>query len=256
MSNTEDKKELLEGEEPVAEETLPQKEDNVAAETSDAVTPETCESNTAESSAEGEAPEQRKPAKKPHREYGARMLAFEAFYTQILAGVAAIIVVGIAVAVMFNVIVGASVAVSAAFFYKYTVDDRLKKSLGLSYKTAVGGLRLTCCKAVYGGVMWIPSRLLWHDVISIEASALRPTEKYTLTRIFLPRTLREISPDAFALCDTLKEIYFEGSEAEWRAIDGTDKLEGYSLLFDVKYPPIPKKKKVAPPKKDTSANTK
>ncbi len=226
MSNTEDKKEILD--------------------------------NSAETarSAQGEQPTEaqpQKPAKKPHREYGARMRAFEGFYVQILACVAAIIAIAVAAAVMYNVIVGVIVSVCAAFFYKYMVNDKLKRSLGIGYKTVVGGLELTYCKAVYGGVIWIPARLIWHDVISIGANALKSSDKHTLTRIFLPRTLTSISPDAFCGCDTLREIYFEGTEAEWQAIEGSDKLEGYFMLFEVKYPPVPKKKKKTV---NTTTNTK
>lgn len=224
MSNTEDKKEIL---------------DNGANKVTQSSQPQEAQSQA--------------PAKKPHKEYGARMQAFSAFYVQILVCVTAIIAIAIAAAVMYNVLVGIVVSISAVFFYKYMVNDKLKRSLGIGYKTVVGGLELTYCKAVYGGVIWIPARLIWHDVISIGTGALKSSEKYTLTRIFLPRTLGSISPDAFSGCDTLREIYFEGTEAEWQAIEGTDKLEGYSMLFEVKYPPVPKKKKKAVKQQETPA---
>lgn len=183
------------------------------------------------------------------KEYVYRVSAFEFFYSQILTGVAIIVAIGIAVAVLYSVIIGAAVTVSAALFYKFTVDDKLKKLLGLKYKIAVGGLSITYCRPVYKGEIRIPKRLMWYDVIGIEAGALQKSKKHVPSRIFLPRTLTSISPDALEGCNTLKEIYFEGSEAQWQSVKGADKLEGYSLVFDAKYPAVRKKKKKSAPKK-------
>lgn len=181
--------------------------------------------------------------KSPGKEYTSRILTFEFFYSQVLIGVSVVIVAAIVVALLLSVLIGAIIAVAAVIFYRYAIDLKLKKLLGLGYKLCAGGLSISSYSTVWEDAVWIPSRLMWQDIISIEADAFIRSKKHALNRVFLPRTLTSISPDAFGGCKTLKEINFEGTKEEWQAIEGTDALEGYSLNFNVKYPPIHEKEK-------------
>lgn len=54
-----------------------------------------------------------------------------------------------------------------------------------------------------------------------------------LTSITLPASVTSITIGSFSSCNQLKDVYYQGTAAQWKAIDGSDSLErsGYTIHF-------------------------
>lgn len=197
-----------------------------------------------EKSAES-APEQQsaRPANPPHKEYAKRMLSFSGFYIGFIVIVGVIMALAVAVAVLYNVMLGVAIAAFGVFFYTSFLSENLSKTLGFRYVSLAGGIRLTMCRMRYGEVMWVPESLMWFDVIAIGDGAFASPKNAELKKVFLPKTLTEIGKDVFSGCDALEDIYYQGSEEEFAKISSETDLSAYRIIFDAKYPPLPKKKK-------------
>ncbi len=178
----------------------------------------------------------------PHKRYVQRMIRYRNYYIQLLMIVGAIIAVSIFIAVLYSLLLGASVAIIAAILYSFWAVSEMYKTIGLKYKSIVGGIRITACKARYGEIMWIPASLILFDVIEIDDRAFAKRNNEELTKLFLPKTLKYIGEDVFDGCDSLKDIFFEGIEEEWNKIEKKTDLSSYNVIFEAKYPPMPKKK--------------
>jgi hypothetical protein len=192
---------------------------------------------------EKEQKEEKKPALPPHKEYAKRMIDFGNFYIGFLALIVAAMAAAVAVAILYNVMLGVSMAIFGVIIYAAMVPDNMSKNLGVRYESIVGGIKLTSCRPRYGEVMWVPDRLMWFDVIAIGDKAFSSKKNAELKKVFLPNTLKEIGEDVFSGCSALEDIYYQGSEDEWSKISSATDMSGYRLIFNAKYPPLPKKRK-------------
>ncbi|MBO5415682.1 MAG: hypothetical protein J6A83_03545 [Clostridia bacterium] len=183
------------------------------------------------------------PALPPHKEYAKRMLKFQNNYTTLLIGVGAGAAIGIIIAVAFNVIIGACIAILSAVVYSVLTYDDMLKLIGIGYKSIEGGIKVTAVRARYGDVIWIPSSLIWFDIVDIGDRAFESDKNHDLKKVFLPKTLKRIGSDIFCGCENICDIFFEGSEQEWEQIEKETDFGSYRVVFEAKYPPIPKKKK-------------
>ena len=179
----------------------------------------------------------------PHKRYIQRMQKFQKYYMQLIMIVGGIIAVSVVIAVVFNLLLGASIAVFAAILYASWTTSEMYRDIGLKYKSIVGGIKITACKARYGEIMWIPASLIHFDVIEIADNAFLGRSNEELTKLFLPKTLTYIGKDVFCGCESLKEIFFEGSKQDWEKIEKDTDMSCYKIIFDAKYPPMPKKKR-------------
>ena len=196
-----------------------------------------------ESAENAPAPQSARPANPPHKEYAKRMLSFSSFYIGFIVIVGVIMALAVAVAVLYNVMLGVAIAAFGVFFYTSFLSENLSKTLGFRYVSLAGGIRLTMCRARYGEVMWVPESLMWFDVIAIGDGAFTSPKNAELKKVFLPKTLTEIGKDVFSGCDALEDIYYQGSEEEFAKISSETDFSAYRIIFDAKYPPMPKKKK-------------
>lgn len=179
----------------------------------------------------------------PHKRYIQRIKKFQKYYTQLVIIIGAIIVISVIIAVVYNLIIGVSTVIFAAILYNSWASSEMYKELGIKYKSITGGIIVTSCKARYGDIMWIPASLIRFDVIEIDDRAFAKRNNESLTKLFLPKTLKKIGTDIFDGCDSLKEIFFEGSEEEWNNVEKNTDFSCYKVIFEAKYPPIIKKKK-------------
>lgn len=185
-----------------------------------------------------------KPTLPPHKEYAKRMQSFNEKYIMTLSAAGVAIAAGLALAMYYQFIVGAAVAALGVIIYTKFVGLDLYSQLGFEYKTYTEGLKLTLCRARYGDVLWIPSKLFYFDVTRIEDKAFANKHNEELRCVFLPKSLKSIGKDVFDDCPALTDIFFEGSEAEWERIEKETDLSSLSVTFDAKYPPVKKKSKV------------
>ena len=179
------------------------------------------------------------PAKKSPRElYALRLGKFRVFYLLLVILSAAGLGAAIAVAVMIDLFYGALTAAISVLAYVSFTQSELNDKLGLYRKTEAGALFVTRARMRYGDELYIPSRLLWYDVEGITDSAFfSPTKKNAALRaVYLPKSLKRIGKDVFASCDSLEEIFFEGTEDEWNKIVKESSFDGLKINFEADYP--------------------
>ncbi len=183
-----------------------------------------------------------KNKKDPEKLFPLRYAKYHSFYLLVVLSAIVALGVGIFVAVSDELLWGVGIFFAGIFIYVYFTSSELHEKLGIWHRTDAGVLLVTKCRARYGDVFYIPSRLLWYDVEELCDNAfLSPANKNKdLYAVFLPRTIRRIGEDVFASCESLSVIYFEGSEEEWAKIESKTSFEGMEIIFNSS---LPQKKK-------------
>ncbi len=164
----------------------------------------------------------------------------------------AMVALGVVVAAFISVAAGLACAICAVLLYMFTTKTVLQKKLGITYKSTSGQLSVIALLAKGREEIWIPRRLLWLDVTELDEKLFTHGGTESIRILHLPRTIKTIGTSAFEPCEALTDIYYEGSEEDWKEIDclaSTEHLELHFLdtsLYAV--PHAPKKSK----DKDTS----
>ncbi|MBO5845820.1 MAG: hypothetical protein J6Q77_04155 [Clostridia bacterium] len=191
----------------------------------------------------------------PEEEYIKRTIAFRKYYKKLLLVAGAIEATAIVLAVLWHVLAGASVAMLGAVVYFVYASDESYRRLGARYTSIPRGITLTKCRAAYGDTLIVPSSLIGLDTVSIGDRAFGTSNKNkSLRTLYLPATIRAVGKDILVGCDSLERICFEGSADEWEAIDSQTDFSAYELIFDVKYPALPKKERKEKKKKQKDSN--
>ena len=190
----------------------------------------------------------KKPSLPPHKEYAKRMLSYREKYIKIVAASGAVVAASIPIALYLDLLIGIALAIFGAVFYMKFASNEMYNTLGLDYKTYTEGISITTCRARYGDVVWIPQGLAFFEVTRIEDRAFCTKHNAELRCVFLPRSLRSIGKDVFEGCNALEDIFFEGTEEEWKNVVNETDFSAFRLTFDAKYPPITKNKKKKKPK--------
>ena len=173
-----------------------------------------------------------------------RMEKVQSFY--LLLVIMCTIGLGVAIfcAVTQDLMWAAVIAAVSIFFYVRFTGYTLDEQLGVSYKTASGSLTVTRCRARYGDIFYIPSRLLWYDVEAVSDKAFfSPKAKNAeLHTIYIPKSIKHIGKDVFSSCESLTTVCFEGSRAEWEKVTKETDFSGFKMEFCAPFPTITKKK--------------
>ena len=185
-------------------------------------------------------------------EFLAELAAFDKAYLTAVIISAIIAAAGIAVAVTVKVSYGLICAISAVLFYVSGVSNILYGKLGISYTSVAGALTVTKYHGKNKEEAWIPRRLMWIDVRSIEDKAFDNESCREIKTVHLPATLKYIGENVFLGCENISRICFEGSREEWEAIECRTELDGIEIEFDsvVAYPKKEKLKDRQKTKKD------
>ena len=169
--------------------------------------------------------------------YPKRLSKFKSFYLLLVIISAVGLGAAIYVAVAIDLLKGALIAALAIFIYvrfgRSTLDDRL----GIYYKTHNGVLSVTRCRARYGDIFYIPSRLVWYDVTELCDRAFfsalgKNREMHT---VYLPKSITRIGKDIFESCDSLTRICYEGSREDFEKIESQTDISAYELVFEAQY---------------------
>lgn len=162
----------------------------------------------------------------------------ETAYLAIVIISAVLVAAGIAVAVIVKVSYGLIFAMAAVLFYILAVKFMLRAKLGVSYTSVSGALYITKCDGKDRVETWIPRRLLWLDVRSVEDRAFGEEFCKSLQTVHLPSTLTHIGKDIFAGCPMLSRICFEGTKEQWESIDSETDTSGFEIEFceEIAYP--------------------
>ena len=208
-----------------------------------AVEPEELKETAENINQEGEAENVAENEQDPFELYPKRYAKFKSFYLAVVILSFAGFMGAICVAIYMNLLWGAIVGAVSFFVYVVLTSNELIEKLGISYKTSVGSLEITYGCKKYGNVFFIPSRLLWYDVERIGDRAFHSEKNKGLKEIYIPASIKSIGKDAFVACSDLEAIRFEGSRAEWEAVECESDLSHVELSFGAVFPAIPQKKK-------------
>ena len=158
-------------------------------------------------------------------------------YTIALIITAIIALAAIICSVHFDTLFGLLLLLLAVVTYMAIVINLLYSKLGIAYRTFHGGMTVT---ALYGKdreVVYIPDKLLMLTVTEIGTRAFTHESSKKIREIHLPKTLLRIGTSAFARLPALTDVYYEGTEEEWKNISRLAPLENVTVHFEV---PIPK----------------
>ena len=157
---------------------------------------------------------------------------------------AAIAIGAIVCSVHYRVSLGLLLIILSAVTYLAIVINLLYSTLGIAYKAYHGGMTIT---ALYGKdreVVYIPEKVIMLTVTEIGARAFTHESSKSIREIHLPKTLLRIGSSAFAKLPALTDVYYEGSEEEWKKISELAPLENVTIHFNTPIPKIEKPKKV------------
>ena len=166
--------------------------------------------------------------------------------------ITALIIAGaICCAVLYKVSLGILLVILAIVTYTAIVGNLLYRKLGISYRALHGCLTV---KELYGKgreVVYIPKRVIFLTVTEIGTRAFTHESSKSIREIRLPKTLLRIGTSAFAKLPALTDVYYEGSEEEWKEISRLAPLENVTMHFGEPIPDVtkPKKEKVKKTKK-------
>ncbi len=192
---------------------------------------------------EAQMPEITAPTLTPCERYVQNLDRFQRFYLQLLIFAVAIAAAILAVALIRSVWIGLLFSLLLVFLYQYFLSTELKSKLGLSVKSIPGGLSASLISSAHDEEMWIPGSLLYTDVTELSDSQNKKEENQTLHILHLPASVSHICRGAFEGFSALNTIAFEGNRETWEGIVTDADISGMTILYDVAYPPMPKKSK-------------
>ena len=189
-----------------------------------------------------------KPELSEQEKFLAALKAVKKGYIIALVLSAAIVIAAIICAVHYRVSLGALLLVLAAVTYLAIVINLLYSKLGIAYRSFHGGMTVTALYGKNREVVYIPDKLMMMTVTEIGTRAFTHESSKSIKEIHLPKTLLRIGTSAFARLPALTDVYFEGSEEEWKNISRLAPLENVTMHFGEPIPKLPQKPKKA--KKD------
>ncbi len=172
----------------------------------------------------------------PIQRYSLRLCEFEKFYLTVVLLCAAAVFVGIAVAILFNLLIGVASALLAASVYVYFVCDEAREQLGIRYKNIGGYIVITKLVCVYGDCLILPPKFIYADVRKIDGGALAVEQNGELRTLYLPASLTHIGKDIFGDAQKPLTVCFEGTREQWESIEKATDFSHCTLLFECEYP--------------------
>lgn len=163
-------------------------------------------------------------------------------YRQLVVACAAVIAAAIFIAVTYQILLGVSLAIFCAGIFLYFSSEEIYKQLGLSYTHECGVIHIIKAIAKYGDTLFIPARFLWADVTHIADEAFASDKNDELRRVYLPKSIQSVGKNIFGAHAVRIEIYYEGSEQEFRLIEGVESLVFGAINFGCAQPTLPQKK--------------
>ena len=163
-----------------------------------------------------------------------RQKIFSEFYLHLVVGVGLILAAAIWLGVKVHVLAGVGLAIIAVCVYCISVEDRMRKVLGLAYTSILGGVCLTVvdprCQTKWDrGTRRIPCRVMWLDVIAIGGRTGKQKADAEVTAIHIPSSVKRIEKNAFEGMTALATVVFEGSAEQWDKVEKLADLSGLQV---------------------------
>ena len=100
---------------------------------------------------------------------------------------------------------------------------------GFTYLLYGGEAIITDVDETMSGEVEIPETLGGHPVTGIGDGAF--SDCNSITKLTIPDSITDIGDNAFDGCDGFTDVYYEGTEAQWNAVTGTEALAGKTIHF-------------------------
>ena len=174
------------------------------------------------------------------QKYLSALKEFSNNYLLLLCFEGAACAAAIAVAFLYNILVGASIAIFAAASYIYFSEAQSRKKLGLDFKSIRGSITITYAAPAYSESIYIPSRLVYSSVTRIADRTFRSPKISEAKEIYIPLSIEYIGKDIFGENSSVPVICYEGTSEDWDKIKKDTDLEAAEIIFSTPIPTLPK----------------
>ena len=167
-------------------------------------------------------------------ELDAKVKQFNKFYLWLVIAVGALCAAAVLCAVYVRVFVGIIIGICSALAYVFILSDELHRAFGVRYKRVDGGISLSVTahkQPVDTEERYLPSRLMWLDVVSLSAPEGKYVPDKVTDTLFIPATVKVIEKGALSGMTALCRVVYMGSAEEWQSVETGDELEGLQIAF-------------------------
>ena len=155
----------------------------------------------------------------------------------------AIMAASIATALLYRAYMGLLILALAVIVYLVIAKNLAYSKLGISYRTLHGCLTVTELYGKNRETVYIPEKMMIFTVTEIGTRAFTHESSKSIKNIYIPKSILRIGTSAFARLHSLTDIYYEGSEEQWKEISRLAPLEDVTVHFECTMPKPEKKKK-------------
>lgn len=155
----------------------------------------------------------------------------------------AIMAASIATALLYRAYMGLLILALAVIVYLVIAKNLAYSKLGISYRTLHGCLTVTELYGKNRETVYIPEKMMIFTVTEIGTRAFTHESSKSIKSIYIPKSILRIGTSAFARLHSLTDIYYEGSEEQWKEISRLAPLEDVTVHFECTMPRLEKKKK-------------
>lgn len=163
-----------------------------------------------------------------------RVKKFNKFYLWLVIAVGALCVAAVLCAVYVRVFLGVIIGMCAVLAYVFVLSDELRRVFGVRYKRVEGGIALSVISAknqAESEERYIPSRLMWLDVVALSAPEGRFVPDSVTDTLFIPATVKVIEKDALSGMTALCRVVYMGTAEEWQSVETGEELDGLQVAF-------------------------
>ena len=154
----------------------------------------------------------------------------------------AIMAASIATALLYRAYMGLLILALAVIVYLVIAKNLAYSKLGISYRTLHGCLTVTELYGKNRETVYIPEKMMIFTVTEIGTRAFTHESSKSIKNIYIPKSILRIGTSAFARLHSLTDIYYEGSEEQWKEISRLAPLEDVTVHFECPMPKPEKKK--------------
>ena len=134
--------------------------------------------------------------------------------------------------------------------YAALTKGLLYATLGIAYRSFHGCMTITELYGKEREVIYIPDKVIMLTVTEIGTKAFKHESSKNVREIYIPKSIMRIGSSAFAKLPSLTDLYYEGSEEEWKELSRLAPLEDVNLHFNEPMPRLEKRKRSKKSKED------
>lgn len=163
---------------------------------------------------------------------------------------ASIFIGAICCAVFYNALIGLGLLMLGIIAYAALTKGLLYATLGIAYRSFHGCMTITELYGKEREVIYIPDKVIMLTVTEIGTKTFKHESSKNVREIYIPKSIMRIGSSAFAKLPSLTDLYYEGSEEEWKELSRLAPLEDVNLHFNEPMPRLERRKHSKKSKED------